>query len=117
MREPETAHFARVARVLGRHFAAADDDSPALDREDPGQCGEKLALAVAGDARDADDLARPNRKADAVDPGNAAVVDQLQVLDFEHSLPRLGLLPLDPQQDFAADHQLRQLLRRGLRCL
>ena len=76
----EVAHEAHAQPVLG-HVAEARGaaeagvaERPALDpdraagrRPDAGQRLEQLRLAVAGDARDADDLAGAHREAHALD--------------------------------------------------
>ena len=54
------------------------------DRPDAAQRLQQLRLAVAGDPRDADDLAGADREADALDPGDAGAVAHDQALDLEH---------------------------------
>ncbi len=84
------------------------------DRPDPGQRLEQLRLAVAGDARDADDLAGAHLEADALDPGHTGAIAHAQAFDLEHGCAGPSRRLLDPEQDLAPDHQLGELLGRGL---
>ena len=71
-------------------------------------------MTVARDPGDADDLASPHREADAFHPGDARGISDDQIVDLEHRLAWLRVRFLDPEQHLAADHELGQLLRRGL---
>ena len=65
----------RVRIVLGeRQRLAVDQDFAAAQGTDAGERLEQLRLAVAGDARDAEDLAFAQNEGDAVDAHHAAVV-------------------------------------------
>ena len=75
---------------------------------------EELALAVAGDAGDADDLARMDREGRVRDAQHAAGVDHGEILDLEHRRAGRALALLDLQQHAPADHRLGELRRRGL---
>ena len=94
---------------------------PALDLAQPGDRVDELALAVAVDAGDADDLARAHVEGDAADGLEPALVAHLQVLDAEDRVARLRRRPLvDAQQHLAPDHERREavlgraLARHGL---
>ena len=71
---------------------------------------DELVLAVAGDAGDAEDLARPDLEVDAVDDLLPAVVLDGQALDRERRAGRVRLAAVDRQRDLAADHQLGEVL-------
>ena len=111
-----------VGDVLADRLARACwlPTSHAVDRDRPGraaaEAGEdlgQLGLAVAGDARDAEDLAGPDVERDAAQGGQAAVALR----------PRRRARPgrpgpgsngdsLDRLEDLAADHQAGQVGRR-----
>ncbi len=76
---------------------------------------DELLLAVAVDARDADDLARPHVEREPAHGLEAAVVHDVQVLHLQRELAgRRGLL-VHHQQHLAADHELGQALLGGAR--
>src|SRR3546814_3932385 len=62
----------------------ADADPAGGDRPDAGERLQQLALAVAGNPGEADDLAGGDGEADAVDPGDAVAVEHPQRSD-EHT--------------------------------
>ena len=93
---------------------AAQQDLAAQRLADAGQRVQQLGLAVAGDPGDAQDLARPHREADPLDPRHALVAGDHEVAHLQHRLARPRRPLLDPQQHLAADHQLGQLLLAGL---
>ena len=62
-----------------------------------------------------DDLPRPHLEGDAAHGLEVPVVEYLQVLDAEEGLAGIDRRLLDPEQDFAADHQARKSLGRALR--
>ena len=84
-----------------------------VDAPQPGHRVDQLGLAVAVDPRDADDLARAHVERDAAHLLDPAVVEDLEVLDAEERLGRLGLGLVDAEQDVAADHQPGEALLRG----
>ena len=71
-----------------RQSAAGDAKVAARDRAQPGQRLDELGLAVAVDARDADDLAGAHVERDAAHRLELAVVEHVQVLDLEQRLAR-----------------------------
>ena len=77
---------ARADRPLARSRPATA--TRALGRlPDPGDRLGELALAVAGDARDGDDLARPHDERDAPHGRRAAVALDPDVVELEHDVP------------------------------
>ncbi len=93
-------------------------DRPALGRPHADERLDQLALTVAFDAGDADDLTGPHLQ---VEPGHgpmAPIVVDLQFDHVEHDVARVGVALLDLQHDAASDHHVGQpgavgLLRRG----
>ena len=75
---------------------------------------QQFALAVAGDAGDADDLARTNREGDIGDPQHAARIDDGEVVDLEQRRAGSLLGLLDTQEHAPSHHQLGQFRRRGV---
>ena len=69
---------------------------------------DQLALAVALDAGDADDLAGAHLQVEAGDGAVAAVVVDLEAGDVEHDVARVGGALLDLQHDAAPDHHVGQ---------
>ena len=76
---------------------------------------DQLVLAVAGDAGDAEDLARADLEVDAVDDLVAAVVLGAEALDRQHDVGRVRLAAVDVERDLAADHQLGEVVLVRLR--
>ena len=113
--QSEPAHAPRRARsrwsVMSwpRHRIRPD-----FTGRDAGEGLEQLRLAVARDAGDAHDLASPHREADALDALHAEPVLDDEVGDLEDRVAGTGRRLVDAQADPAADHQLGELLRRGL---
>src|SRR6185437_16583484 len=107
------------ARSAARVGLAGDLDRAALEAAQAGEGVDQLGLAVAVDARDPDDLPRPHVERDAPHLLQAAVVENVQVLDCEQRLPGCRGWLLDAEQDLAADHHAgeallgRTLLRDG----
>ena len=98
-------------RMLSRVMSAClERDPPGGRSPQPGDRLDELALTVAVDARDADDLALPHLQADPVHQLDAALVDNRQIGHGQHRGARLAGLFVDLQQHIAADHQPRQLL-------
>ncbi len=76
---------------------------------------QELALAVAGNARDAEDFAGADREADIVEPLHAERVHRvLTMIDRERRFAGLGARAVRRHAHLAADHQHRQLLAVGL---
>lgn len=80
---------------------------------------DQFGLAVALDARDAEDLALVDGEGDAVEHGTHHPVrvggGQSQVVDGEHRRVGDGRLAGLRRRQLAADHQLGELLGRGVR--
>ena len=94
-----------LARGVVRDVLAVDLDSAAGRVPQAGERLDQLALAVAVDAGEPDDLPRPHLERDAAHRLEPAVVLDVQVLDAEQRLARLGRRLLDAQQHLAPDHQ------------
>jgi hypothetical protein len=75
---------------------------------------QQLGLAVAGNAGNADDLAGAHVEGNILDHVDAAAVAHRQVRDREHRAVSWRRALLDAQQHATADHELGQLLHRGL---
>ena len=71
---------------------------------------DELILAVAGDPRDAQDLAGPDVKVDAPDDLRAAIVGDPQTFDPKGDLGRVRRAPVDRELDFAPDHELGEVV-------
>ena len=78
---------------------------------------DQFRLAVAGNARDADDLAAAHIEGNVVDHGDAARILHRQVVDREFYRAGFCFTFLDAQQHATPDHQLCELLDRRLRRL
>ena len=81
--------------------------------DQPGDRFDQLALAVAFDAGDADDLAGAHVERHVVDDAARAGADG-EIADAQRDRARLRRRLLDPQQHVAPDHQPRQLGRARL---
>ena len=82
-------------------------DAAVLGMTLAGQGLDQLALAVAGDAGHADDLAGPDIQRQPVDRALADIVGDRQAFDAQHRLARHAGLALDQHAGFApADHHL-----------
>jgi len=98
-----------VARVARAQRDARDRHVSGRQRPQPGERLGELALAVAGDAGDADDLAAAHRERDAAQRGQTAVALGVQVVGLEYHLPRRpGARLATVLLDLAPDHQRRQ---------
>ncbi len=91
--------------------------SPAASGRIPGERLQQFGLAVARDARDADDLAFVQGKGDILDPGDAAIVADRQPARLQHDLAGMGDALVDLEDDFASDHRIGEFGRRGVRGL
>ncbi len=96
-----------------RHVARRDDDSARRSLAEPGKDLDELGLPVAVDAGDADDLAGPDRERDAAHPLQVAVVQRVEVIDFEQRLSGCRRALLDTEQHLAPHHHSRQPFLRG----
>src|SRR3954453_2408654 len=70
-------------RARGVVTLAGDADFAAARLALPGQDLDQLALAVAGDPRDPDDLARPDGQGDIVQRRLAGIVERAQAIDVK----------------------------------
>ena len=86
-----------------RDVASIDPDAPRA-RPEPGDHLGELALPVAGDRRDPDDLAAADREGRATQRGQLPVVDGLDVADLEDGVAEPGRGSLHGLNDFAPDH-------------
>ncbi len=88
---------------------------PGLDRALAGQRLDELALPVAGDAGDADDLAGPDHQIEAGHRLAALVVLDMQAGDFQHLVVARRLYARGAgAHDGVADHHRRHFARRQL---
>ena len=117
--EPVLGHVAdpgleRRPRVAVPHPLALDADRALRARPQPRDRLGELALAVAGDAGDGGDLARPDGQRDALDRGAAAVAVGPDVRRARApARSRAARAPRGSTMlDVAADHQRRERLRR-----
>ena len=97
---------------------ALERDPAARGGLQPGQGVDELGLAVAVDARDADDLARADLEGDVLD--GAVLMDlggDRQVLDGQNLAAGVQWALFHVEIDIAADHHGRKLLRGGVRSL
>src|SRR5687767_6171806 len=70
---------------------------------------DQLVLAVAGDARDPEDLAAAHLQVDAGDALVAAIVLDVESLDLEDHVRGMRLAAIDDERDRAPDHELGEL--------
>src|SRR3546814_1595571 len=75
-----------VERPLRREALAQQIEAARRYRADAGEQLQQLALAVAGNAGNANDLPAAHAEADVVDPGDAGAVDEGDILDHENRL-------------------------------
>ncbi|KKB84807.1 hypothetical protein VW29_09360, partial [Devosia limi DSM 17137] len=85
-----------IGRESGR-VAAAQESAPALVGQAGSEC-EKVGLASPRDPGNDTDLAGPHRKADILDPQNAHVVGNDEVLRCQHGRAGIGRPLLHAQQ-------------------
>ena len=118
---PVFRHMAALAvlrhatRVGIGHVQAVDGDAAAIERAQAGQHFDQLALPVALDAGYADDLAGARLQRNVAQRRLAVVILRRNVLHVEHDRPRLRLVFVNGEDDFAADHHRGQRgLGRGL---
>ena len=104
-----------VARPRSGHLAAAKLDGAAHRLAQSGQGLDQLVLAVAGDAGDAEDLARPDVEADPLDGLVSAIVRDMQIGDDESRIGRVRFAAVDDELHVSTDHQGREVVLVGLR--
>ncbi len=111
------AHAAlrQLAGGASRDVLPADEHASGRGRDQPGQDVPELALPVALDAREPDDLARPDLEAH-VEPDDAGVVLPLEVLELQpgrlararrHGARLLGQAGVE-RAHLATDHRAHQ---------
>ena len=105
----------RLARACPGDRAVRHFDGAARRLAQAGERLDELVLAVAGDAGDAEDLARPDVEADALDGLVSAVVRDMQVRDDESRIGWVRFTAVDDELDVAADHQGREIVLVGFR--
>ena len=87
-----------------------------MGRAEPGEGLDELVLAVAGDAGDAEDLARPDLEADVLTTSRPrSFVHARRPATVEHHVGRMALAAVDHQLDIATDHQLGEVVLVRLR--
>ena len=105
-----------VARIARAQLAARDAHAA---RGAPAQARDRLrelALPVAGDARDRQDLARAQLERDVVQRALTAIAVALEPRDVQHRLADLVSCELAPRGgDLASDHQGGERVRARLR--
>ncbi len=97
------ARLVDLARIAAE-LLAADPDRPGIHVAHPGDRLDELALAVALDAGDGEDLARVDGEAEVIDRRVAALVADGQVRDLEHGLAGRGHVAVHDELHRAADH-------------
>ncbi len=97
----------RLGRGL-RDVLAVEEDAPGAGAPHPDERFDELALAVAVDTGDAEDLALAHLQVEAGDGGVAAVVEHLEPLDGQDDVAGLGRTLLDLQRHVAPDHHAGQ---------
>ena len=117
MADAERAHRPSGSRSAAGGARAVDEDFAARERANAGQRLEQFGLAVAGDARDAEDLARPQIERDVVEARDAAIVAHGEVARLQHDCAGMRGPFVDLQDDLAPDHRVGEFGRRGLRGL
>ncbi len=108
-----------VGRIGVRDVLALERHGARRRAPQPHDGLDDLALPVAVDSGDTDDLALVHVERHAAHGLELPIVEHLQVLDAQHDIARRGWLLVDPEHDLAADHHLGEpglvgLARRGL---
>src|SRR5204863_2101193 len=94
---------------------AADADLAAFGLALAGQHFDKLPLAVAGDARNTDDLAAPHGERYAVDGNDSGIVKRGELAEFKPGFPVFANPWWLHRQLLGADHGPCQNVRREIR--
>ena len=110
VRDADVGHPARAGLL---DVLAGDGGFARVDRSQPGNRLDELGLAIALDAGDDHDLARPDIEVDSLDHHLVAIVADLQVANAQDDLAWLRLALGHDQLDIAPDHEVRELLARG----
>ena len=104
----------RPGMAAGRRGLPPDPDRAPLVREDAGERLQELGLAVAGDARDTQDLAGADGEARVPDAEHPGAVAHREVLDLEHGFARSRRALLHAEEHAAADHHRREPFTVGV---
>ena len=91
--------------------------SPPLKRPDAGERLQQFRLAVAGDARDADDLALAQNERNILDAVTPRSSRTARSAHLEHDPAGMRRALVDLEDHLAADHRVGELRRRSLRGL
>src|SRR5947208_16763448 len=94
---------------------AADADLAAFGLALAGQHFDKLPLAVAGDACNADDLAAAHGERYAVDGDGPGIVERGELAEFKPGFPDFANPWRLHHQLLGADHGTRHIVSRGIR--
>ena len=96
MGKPQCPHLGRIPGMSRIDRVTADHEPAGARGADARQHLQQLALPVAGDARDADDLAGAQLQPDIVEQPHPPVVDQRQMFGaHQHvALPDGGLVEI-----------------------
>ena len=94
-----------VARRRARHIAPGEQDATASRRAQPGDCFLELALPVAIDACDPDDLAGVNHQIDAAQGRQPTIVRDFDIAQRQAGLALSSRVGRDRASEIAADHQ------------
>ena len=105
------AHFLAAGVIV----VADDADFAAFGLALAGEHLDQLALAVAGDAGDADDFAAANAERHVVDRDRAGVVERVEFCQFQPRLADLAAARRLNGQFFGADHRARHAVGREVR--
>ena len=107
----------RLARIAAAQALAADTNAPRPEVAHPRERLGQLALAVARDAGDADDLALADRERNVVHRDFSPIADDRQAVHFEG--PDVGqrprLLERSRDVDLPPDHESGERAERGRR--
>ena len=96
LRDVPDARIEHLARTRVAQLAPRDLDRAALGPHQAGDRVDQLRLAVAVDAGEPDDLARPDLERDPAHLLDAAVVADVEILDGEQDVPGLRRRPSRP---------------------
>src|SRR5881392_1441683 len=94
----------RLPRVAALQLPPGDADRPGCGYAHPGDCLGELALAVARDAGDRDNLSAANAERHVLDGRQAAVAVRSDALELETRLAHVAVPVPAPELDLTADH-------------
>ena len=100
--------------LRGRERVAVDQDFTRTQRPDARERLQELGLAVAGDARHAQDLALAQHEGDAIHADDATVVAHHEIARLERDLAGMGRTLVDLEDHLTTDHGVGEFRRRGL---